>query len=122
MANPTLKKTRSIKDCATGNWSDEFHIIQIDGRPTRVLVNAADAAGTKMLVRRLREKGAQLPLEKAARERLIWGAIRAKPEQVVYRLASSGWQLVGRSPPFFSCGRYVVGAPRGPSNTHRPCS
>ena len=31
-ANPVLKKTRSIKDCSTGNWSDEFQIVQIDGR------------------------------------------------------------------------------------------
>ena len=30
-ANPLLKKTRSIKDCSTGNWSYEFQIFQIDG-------------------------------------------------------------------------------------------
>ena len=96
-ANPTLKKTRSIKDCATGNWSDEFQIVQIDGRRTRVLVTADDAADTTMLVKRLREKGAQLPLEKTARVRLIESVIRAKPEKVVYQLASSGWQVRGRN-------------------------
>jgi putative DNA primase/helicase len=112
-ANPTLKKTRSIKDCSTGNWSHEFQIVQIDGKRTRVLVTADDAADTTPLVKRLREKGAQLPLAKAARARLIESVIRAKPEKVVYQLASSGWQVRGRNPPFFSCGRYVVGAPKG---------
>ena len=33
-ATPVLKKTRSIKDWATGNWSDEFQIVQVDGRRT----------------------------------------------------------------------------------------
>jgi hypothetical protein len=111
--HPVLKKTRSIKDCSTGNWSDEFQIVQIDGRRTRVLVTADDAADTTLLVKRLREKGAQLPLDKAARMRLIEGVIRAKPAQVIYQLASPGWQIRGRNPLFFSCGRYVVGAPKG---------
>ena len=112
-ANPTLKKTRSIKDCSTGNWSHEFQIVQIDGKRTRVLVTADDAADTALLVKRLREKGAQLPLEKAARARLIESVIRAKPEKVIYQLANPGWQVRGSNPLFFSCGRYLVGAPTG---------
>ena len=112
-ANPTLKKTRSIKDCSTGNWSHEFQIVQIDGKRTRVLVTADDAAETTQLVKRLREKGAQLPLEKAARARLIERVIRAKPEKVIYQLANPGWQVRGSNPLFFSCGRYLVGAPTG---------
>ena len=51
-----LKKTRSIKDCATGNWSHEFQIVQIDGRRTRVLVTPDDAADTTLLVKRLSKR------------------------------------------------------------------
>ena len=47
---PALKKNRPIKDCATGNWIDEFQIVQIDGRRTRVLVTADDAdTGRRLL-------------------------------------------------------------------------
>ena len=112
-ADPVLKKTRSIKDCSTGRWSDEFQIVQIDGSRTYVLVTADDAADTRLLVKRLREKGAQLPLEKAARGDLIESVIRAKPEKVVYQLANPGWQIRGSRPLFFSCGRYLVGTPKG---------
>jgi hypothetical protein len=112
-ADPVLKKTCSIKDCSTGRWSDEFEIVQIDGSKTRVLVTADDAADTTLLVKRLREKGAQLPLEKAPRVRLIENVMRTKPTKVVYQLANPGWQIRGRSPPFFSCGQYLVGAPTG---------
>ena len=112
-ANPVLKKTRSIKDCSTGNWSDEFQIVQIHGGRTHALVTADDASDATLLVKRLREKGAQLPLDKAARARLIESVIRAKPEKVIYRLASPGWQFRGSNPSFFSCGRHVVGAPTG---------
>jgi len=112
-ANPVLKKTRSIKDCSTGNWSYEFQIVQIDGRRTHALVTADDAADATLLVKRLRAKGALLPLEKAARVRLIESVMRAKPEKVIYQLANPGWQIRGSNPLFFSCGRYVVGAPTG---------
>lgn len=112
-ANPVLKKTRSIKDCATGNWGDEFEIAQVDGRRTHVLVAAEEAADVKMLVRRLRQKGAQLPREPATRAQLVENVMRAKPEKIVHQLANPGWQILGHNPPFFSCGRYLAGAPTG---------
>jgi hypothetical protein len=112
-ANLVLKKTRSIKDRATGNWSDEFEIVQVDGLRTKVLVPADNAADATQLVKRLREKGAQLPREPAARARLVENVMRAKPEKIVHQLANSGWQILGSNPPFFSCGRSLVGAPTG---------
>ena len=112
-ANPVLKKTRSIKDWATGNWSDEFQIVQVDGRTTHVLVAADEAADTTKLTKRLRAKGAQLPLEKAARARLIESVIAAKPEKILHQLANPGWQLQGSTRPWFCCGRFLVGAPTG---------
>jgi hypothetical protein len=112
-ANPVLKKTRSIKDCSTRNWSDEFEIVQIDGSRTRVLVTADDASDTTPLVKRLREKGARLPLEKAARARLIESVIAAKPEKILHQLANPGWQLQDPTRPWFCCGRFLVGAPTG---------
>ena len=54
-----------------------------------------------------------MPLEKAARARLIESVIRAKPEKVVYQLANPGWQSSRQESLFFSCGRYLVGAPTG---------
>ena len=87
--------------------------VQIHGRRIHALVAADDAADTALLVKRLREKGAQLPLEKAARVRLIESVIRAKPEKVIYQLANPSWQIRGSNPLFFSCGRYVVGSPTG---------
>jgi len=108
---PVLKKTRSIKDCATGNWSEEFEIVQVDGRRSRVLVPADDAKSERALVHRLNRKGAQLPRERAARARLLESVIDAKSERTVYQLANPGWQ--GRTSIWFCCGHRLVGAPTG---------
>ena len=112
-ANPVLKKTRSIKDCATGNWSEEFEIVQVDGRKSCVVVPRDDAKSTQALIRHLNQKGAQLPREDAARARLLESVMRAKPEKVVYQLANPGWQIRGSESPWFCCGRRLVGAPTG---------
>jgi hypothetical protein len=112
-ARPALKKTRSIRDCASGNWGVEFEIIQMDGQKSRVLVPADDAESERTLVRRLNEKGAQLPRQRTARSQLLDTVIDTKPERIVYRLANPGWQLSRNKMPWFCCGRRLVGAPRG---------
>ena len=48
--NPLLKKTRAIKDCATGDWWVEFQIVQLDGRRAHVLVQADKAEKMTELV------------------------------------------------------------------------
>ena len=83
------------------------------------MVTADEAADATLLVKRLRGKGAQLPLEKPALVRLIESVIRAKPGKVTYQLANPGWQSRGGSL-FFSCGRYVVGAPAGATEYSPP--
>ena len=76
-------------------------------------MTADDAADATLLAKRLREKGAQLPLEKAARARLIESVIAAKPEKILHQLENPGWQLQGSRRPWFCCGRFLVGAPTG---------
>jgi hypothetical protein len=113
MNNPALKKTRAIKDCATGDWWIEFQIVQVDGRRTHVLVQADKADKTTELAKQLTQKGAQLPLAAGARASVLDGVICAKPPKIVHRLANSGWQLQGPTKPWFCCGPRLFRAPTG---------
>jgi hypothetical protein len=112
-AIPVVTKTRLIKDCATGDWSVEFQILQVDGRRTRVLVPAADAESPRALARRLRTKGARSPRKPLAREKLILRVIATEPGKIVYQLANPGWQRFGSKALLFSCGLRLIGETGG---------
>jgi hypothetical protein len=119
-AIPVVEKTRSIKDCATGDWNVEFRILQVDGRTTSVLVPAADAESPRALARCLRTKGAHLPREPGARANLISRAIAAEPEEIVYQLANPGWLIIGGETRLFSCGLRLIGKTEGTTKYSPP--
>jgi putative DNA primase/helicase len=110
LLSTTLRKVASVKDCATGNWNIEFEIIQPDGKSGRVPVPGEDAEAVGALVRRLRQKGALLPKNAAARDALIKSVIASKPETISHKVARTGWQL--RKTEFWFCyGNHMVGVP-----------
>jgi hypothetical protein len=110
---PALKKTRAIKDCASGNWSYEFEFKQTDGKSGHVIVAGDDASNPHSLLRHLNNKGAQLPRAADEGKLILESAIDSKPEQIEYQLASAGWQLRKGKSPWFCIGQRMVGAPEG---------
>jgi hypothetical protein len=120
---PVIQKLCAIRDNATGNWVDEYGIIQVDGTTARVLVPREEAGTAASLGRHLRKKGARLPREAVERKLLLEGVIDSNPLQIAHRLANPGWQLPKRSrkvknkakrpDPWFCLGQRLIGAPTG---------
>jgi hypothetical protein len=121
-SKPVIQKLRAIKDNATGNWSDEYEIIQVDGTTARVLVPREEAGTAASLGRHLSRKGARLPRAAAERKLLLESVVDSNPLQIAHRLANPGWQppkgshkgkSEGKRPAWFCLGQRLIGAPTG---------
>jgi hypothetical protein len=120
---PVIRKLCAIRDNATGNWVDEYGIIQVDGTIARVLVPREEAGTAASLGRHLRKKGARLPKETVERKLLLESVIDSNPMQIAHRLANPGWQPPKWSrkgkgndkhqEPWFCLGQRLIGAPAG---------
>jgi len=111
----TVKRGRAIKDCATGNWDDEFEIIPEDGIPTRVLVPREEADSASGLGRHLSKKGARLPRMVEERKLMLDAIIESNPTRIMHKIEDTGWQM-GKGHNvchWLSVGKRLIGAPTG---------